>query len=85
MRSRIRLCCAAALLAVLVAQPAAAQSQPVPSPAVRTACAADVRALCPGVRPGGGRILQCMREKRESVSEACREALAAKFQSQSQK
>ena len=83
MRSRTSLSCAAALLALLAAQSAGAQSAPVPSPTVRTACAADVRTLCPGVRPGGGRIVQCMREKRDGLSDACRGALAAELQSRS--
>jgi hypothetical protein len=33
--------------------------------------------LCAGVFPGGGRIKQCMIEKRDQLSEACKTALLA--------
>jgi hypothetical protein len=56
--------------------PAAAQTAP-PSGRVRAACAADIRALCAGVQPGGGRIRQCMREKRDQLSQGCKRALIA--------
>jgi hypothetical protein len=56
--------------------PAAAQTPP-PSGAVRAACAADIRAHCAGVQPGGGRIRQCMREKRDQLSQGCKRALVA--------
>jgi hypothetical protein len=57
-------------------RPANAQSSPSSSP-VLTACAADIKALCPGLEPGGGRIRQCMKEKREQLSEGCRNAITA--------
>ncbi len=57
--------------------PAAAQTPSQPAGQVRTACAADVRTLCSGVTPGGGRIAQCMREKKDQLSEGCKSALMA--------
>jgi hypothetical protein len=42
---------------------------------VREACEADFKALCEGIRPGGGRVLQCLEEHREQVSPACISAL----------
>ncbi|MBS9476936.1 cysteine rich repeat-containing protein [Ancylobacter radicis] len=45
--------------------------------AVRAACEADIRATCPGVQPGGGRILQCIKANPDRISEPCKEALAA--------
>ena len=45
--------------------------------AVRAACEADIRATCPGVQPGGGRILQCMKANPDKISKPCKEALAA--------
>ncbi|HRD84427.1 MAG TPA: cysteine rich repeat-containing protein [Rubrivivax sp.] len=39
------------------------------------ACAADLKTLCPGVKPGEGRLKSCMRDNREKLSEACREAM----------
>ncbi len=44
---------------------------------MRRACGGDFRALCHGVRPGGGRALACLADHQESLSPPCREALAA--------
>jgi hypothetical protein len=43
---------------------------------LRSACGADVRALCGGVPPGGGRIMQCISERAADLSPACKEVLA---------
>ena len=43
---------------------------------LRSACGGDVRALCGGVPPGGGRIVQCLVTQAASLSPACREVLA---------
>jgi hypothetical protein len=42
----------------------------------RAACRADVDKLCPGVQPGGGRIIACLQQNEAQVSAACKEALA---------
>lgn len=39
------------------------------------ACWDDVSRLCEGVRPGGGRILACLKEHEGELSEPCRAAL----------
>jgi hypothetical protein len=44
---------------------------------VRQACASDARALCSGVKPGGGRLAACMRENTDKLSLGCRRALSA--------
>ena len=62
------------LILALSLRPAAAQ----PAASLRTACAGDVRSVCAGVMPGGGRIKQCMMDKREQLSKACKDALAAR-------
>lgn len=36
------------------------------------ACRADVARVCKGVQPGQGRVLACLREHREALSEDCR-------------
>ena len=76
--------------AAATASPAAAPAAASPAPALvlrpmrpreelfvlRSACSADVRTLCGGVAPGGGRIMQCLATQAGSVSPACREVLA---------
>lgn len=41
----------------------------------RSACASDIQTLCSGVQQGGGRILACLKQHREQVSEGCRQAV----------
>jgi len=42
---------------------------------VRSACGADVRALCAGIDPGGGRIIECLATQSASLSPDCRSVL----------
>lgn len=42
---------------------------------LRSACGGDVRALCGGVAPGGGRIVQCLAVRAGSLSPACKDVL----------
>jgi len=39
---------------------------------LHAACDADIKKLCPGVQPGGGRILACLKQHQESVSDNCK-------------
>ena len=75
------------LCAAFAARSAIAEPPPVPSPlpapapspspnAVRAACETDVPKVCPGIQPGGGRIIQCLVQHQNEVSEACKQALA---------
>jgi hypothetical protein len=42
---------------------------------LRSACAVDVRSLCGGVAPGGGRIIQCLAVRSASLSPDCMSVL----------
>jgi hypothetical protein len=42
---------------------------------LRSACGGDVRALCAGVQPGGGRLVQCLATQAASLSPACKDVL----------
>jgi len=43
---------------------------------LRSACGGDIRSLCGGVAPGGGRIVQCLATQAASLSPACKDVLA---------
>ena len=53
--------------------------------AIRAACTEDAQKLCAGVQPGGGRVLACLKEHKDSLSDRCKQAagLAAKPSSSS--
>ncbi|MET4802174.1 hypothetical protein ABIA96_004764 [Bradyrhizobium sp. LB11.1] len=42
----------------------------------RSACGADIRTLCAGIQPGGGRIVQCIASNAASLSPGCKDVLA---------
>ena len=44
--------------------------------ALRAACESDVRKLCAGIQPGGGRIQKCLSEKKDQVSDGCKKVVA---------
>jgi ABC-type uncharacterized transport system involved in gliding motility auxiliary subunit len=63
-----------------------APSPPAPSPAApapsqqaaaeaRAACATDIQNFCAGVQPGGGRILACLKQHKDQVSDGCKQAV----------
>src|ERR1700722_6133604 len=43
---------------------------------LRSACGLDVRTLCAGVAPGGGRLMQCLAAQSASLSPDCRGVLS---------
>jgi hypothetical protein len=54
----------------------AAQSAPTGDQlaAIRAACADDAQKFCATVQPGGGRIVACLKEHKDSLSDKCRQA-----------
>jgi Cysteine rich repeat len=40
-----------------------------------SACKEEMKKLCEGTRPGGGRILQCLRQHETALSSACKEQM----------
>jgi len=75
------------LCAALAAQAARAYDQlPVPPASAqgpseqavadaRAACGTDIQKLCTGVQPGGGRILACLKQHKDQVSDGCKQAV----------
>ena len=49
---------------------------------VRAACLADVQKLCPNVQPGGGRIIDCLAQRKDDVSAPCKQAIIQARQAQ---
>jgi hypothetical protein len=43
---------------------------------LRSACGGDVRTICDGVAPGGGRIVQCLATSAARLSPACQDVLS---------
>jgi hypothetical protein len=42
---------------------------------LRSACGGDIRTLCAGVPPGGGRIVECLASQAGALSPACKDVL----------
>jgi hypothetical protein len=47
---------------------------------VRAACAQDVQKLCANVPAGGGRIIACLKQHQDQVSDGCKQAVAKAMQ-----
>ncbi len=62
------LCCAAWAAPYARADDAAAMA------VLRAGCTADVQRLCANVPPGGGRILACLRQHKDALSDQCKQA-----------
>ena len=50
------------------------------SAAERAACQGDFAKLCPGVKPGGGRVLACLAKQKDKLSPDCRKVVEAHSQ-----
>jgi hypothetical protein len=60
------------LVCMLLLEPAEAIAQQA---AARQACAADIKQLCPEVKPGDGRLKACVKEHFGQLSAPCQTAL----------
>ncbi|HEX8955451.1 MAG TPA: cysteine rich repeat-containing protein [Burkholderiaceae bacterium] len=38
-------------------------------------CRTDLQKLCPNVQPGGGRLMACLKDNKENVSDACKQRM----------
>src|SRR5664279_464158 len=61
-------CCAVSATPYALADDAAALA------AIRAGCAADAQKFCAGVQPGGGRIVACLKEHKDALSDRCKQA-----------
>jgi Cysteine rich repeat len=62
----------------LMAMAALADDAAMPPPGGPAAvCKQDVQTLCPGIQPGGGRIVACLKSHAEQVSPDCKAAIKA--------
>jgi hypothetical protein len=67
LRILLVVCTAAATQSALAQDPSALA-------AIRAACTQDARKLCAGVQPGGGRIVACLKEHKDALSDGCKQA-----------
>ena len=74
MKSIIRMSSFAIAAAMLALAPGArAQDKP---------CMADAARLCPGIEPGGGAQIACLKEHKQELSPACKKKIVEKKEQQ---
>ena len=69
-RNAAMLWLALASMCLMWAQSAHAQDMA----AIRAACTADAKKFCAGVQPGGGRVVACLKEHKDELSDRCKKA-----------
>jgi phage host-nuclease inhibitor protein Gam len=43
---------------------------------VHEACEDDLLTFCPGIKPGGGRVAECLKANKDNLSEDCKAAIS---------
>jgi hypothetical protein len=71
----IRLTTASLLSLALVSFPGPTQTAKAANPLAY--CKADAARLCPGVQPGGGKLIGCLKQHENEVSIGCAKELKA--------
>lgn len=68
-----------AVAVIALANPHAAHAQGATSggSGALAACKADAEKICPGVKPGGGRLIGCLKEHENDVTIGCAKELKA--------
>jgi Cysteine rich repeat len=69
---RIRSLSAGFVASCLLGVPATAQAG---LEDIRTYCMSDLKRLCKGIEPGGGRLIQCLKGHKKEMSVGCAQAL----------
>jgi hypothetical protein len=69
----VRLLPAAFIASCLLFAPAKAQAGEMED--LRTYCKSDIERLCPGVEPGGGRLVKCLKANEKEMTVGCAMAL----------
>jgi Cysteine rich repeat len=67
----IRLLSAGFIASCLLVSPIKAQELEI----LRTYCTSDAERLCKGIKPGGGRIIRCLKANMNEISAGCAQAL----------
>jgi len=68
-------------LAALAAPAAMAADAPAKGDAGFSACKTDLDKLCPGTKPGDGRVKACFKEHKDQLSAECKKEIAAQRKS----
>lgn len=64
------------LVFVLVASAASAQQLSMSEKlALRDNCVQDIKTLCPGIKPGGGLLMDCIKSKKDQLSQPCADTI----------
>ena len=71
-RMLIRFLSAGLIASCLLVAPATAQAG---LEDIRTYCMSDIKRLCKGIEPGGGRLIQCLKTHKKEMSVGCAQAL----------